>query len=83
MDPRLFPALRELLRACFGQRRKTMANGMAKKLGKTGPETGEILRQLGMDPKRRAETLGVDEWIYLVTSLQPYLPTRPLGLPEP
>ncbi|HEX9880009.1 MAG TPA: 16S rRNA (adenine(1518)-N(6)/adenine(1519)-N(6))-dimethyltransferase RsmA, partial [Candidatus Binatia bacterium] len=70
IHPRYFPALRQLLRASFGQRRKILGNALARSLGKKGPEAAEILRQLGVDPTRRGETLELDEWLHLAVSLQ-------------
>jgi 16S rRNA (adenine1518-N6/adenine1519-N6)-dimethyltransferase len=59
------PLLRDLLRAAFGQRRKTLANALASglKLEREAVETH--LRSCEIDPKRRGETLSVEEFIKL------------------
>ncbi len=55
----------ECVKAGFGQRRKTMANSLSKirGLGKEG--ILEILSQVGIDPKRRAETMDLQEFANL------------------
>ena len=63
--PDEFPALQGLVRAAFGQRRKTLGNALSAWLH---ADRGEIERFLGshdVDPKRRGETLNVDEFIKL------------------
>lgn len=59
------PLLRDLLRAAFGQRRKTLGNALASglKLEREAVET--YLRACEIDPKRRGETLSVEEFIKL------------------
>jgi 16S rRNA (adenine1518-N6/adenine1519-N6)-dimethyltransferase len=58
------PVLRAWVRAAFGQRRKTLANACAGLL--QGKEQVEgLLRQQGIDPQRRGETLTLDEFIRL------------------
>jgi 16S rRNA (adenine1518-N6/adenine1519-N6)-dimethyltransferase len=59
------PLLRDLLRAAFGQRRKTLGNALASGL-KLERETVEAyLCSCEIDPKRRGETLSVEEFIKL------------------
>jgi 16S rRNA (adenine1518-N6/adenine1519-N6)-dimethyltransferase len=59
------PLMRGLVRAAFGQRRKTLANALAGwlKQGREGIEA--LLRAQGIDPKQRGETLNVNEFIGL------------------
>jgi 16S rRNA (adenine1518-N6/adenine1519-N6)-dimethyltransferase len=59
------PLLRDLLRAAFGQRRKTLGNALMSglKLEREAVET--FLRSCEIDPKRRGETLSVEEFIKL------------------
>jgi 16S rRNA (adenine1518-N6/adenine1519-N6)-dimethyltransferase len=59
------PLLRDLLRAAFGQRRKTLGNALASglKLEREAVET--YLRSCEIDPKRRGETLSIEEFIKL------------------
>jgi 16S rRNA (adenine1518-N6/adenine1519-N6)-dimethyltransferase len=63
--PAEMPVLRGLVRAAFGQRRKTLANALAGWLKSDGSEIETLLRSQGIDPRRRGETLSVDEYIKL------------------
>ena len=55
-DPaRLF----ELVRAGFATRRKTLRNALTPVLG---DQAASVLEAAGIDPKRRAETLDLDDW---------------------
>ena len=53
-----------LVKAGFGQRRKTLRNALAVLAGSAG-EAEARLRAAGIDPARRAETLAVAEWVGL------------------
>jgi 16S rRNA (adenine1518-N6/adenine1519-N6)-dimethyltransferase len=55
--------LRGLVRAAFGQRRKTLGNALSTWLKGGRVEIENFLRSQGIDPQRRGETLGVDEFI--------------------
>ena len=57
--------LRGLVRAAFGQRRKTLSNTMTAWLNRERSEIDGFLRAQGVDPKRRGETLGVDDFVKL------------------
>jgi 16S rRNA (adenine1518-N6/adenine1519-N6)-dimethyltransferase len=57
------PALRGLVRAAFGQRRKTLSNSLVSWLGRQRHAVDSFLRACDIDPKRRGETLSVDEFI--------------------
>ncbi len=59
------PTLRKLVRAAFGQRRKTLGNALAGLFGKARTETEAFLRSEDIDPQRRGETLSVAEFIKL------------------
>lgn len=59
------PLLRGLVRAAFGQRRKTLANALASWLKQRREEIESFLRAQNVDPRRRGETLGVEEFIKL------------------
>lgn len=54
-----------LARAGFSQRRKQLRNTLASGLGITREQSEEILLTSRIDPARRAETLGIKEWIAL------------------
>jgi len=57
--------LRGLVRAAFGQRRKTLGNALSTWLKGGRVEIENFLRSQAIDPQRRGETLGVDEFIRL------------------
>jgi len=54
---------------CFAQRRKTIQNNLARKLGKEQAE--RLLHRAGIDGVRRAETLSVEEFAALVRGHSP------------
>ncbi len=58
-------ALERVLRAGFGQRRKTLENALAHGLGWTKDGTRSVLQQAGCDPGARAETLSLDRFAAL------------------
>jgi len=51
-----------LVRAGFAQRRKTLRQALK---GLLGDATVDTLTAAGIDPRARAETLGLDEWAAL------------------
>ena len=61
VDPRTMERLTE---AAFGQRRKMLRSSL-----KPFPGALEAAEQIGIDTQRRAETLGVEEWIALAKEL--------------
>jgi 16S rRNA (adenine1518-N6/adenine1519-N6)-dimethyltransferase len=61
--------LRELLRAAFGQRRKTLGNTMKSWLRQSREDIDGYLRARDIDPKRRGETLSIDEFVNLSRAL--------------
>ena len=67
-DPKLF---KQIVRAGFGQRRKTLRNALTACVAQLAPrlDTGEFLKSSGIDPMRRAETLSVVEWAMLADKL--------------
>jgi 16S rRNA (adenine1518-N6/adenine1519-N6)-dimethyltransferase len=58
----------ELAKAGFGQRRKQLRNSLAGGLHRDKQEIDAALREAGINPKRRAETLRLEEWIALTRS---------------
>jgi len=68
------PLLRGLVRAAFGQRRKTLRNALSSWLNQDREAIAGFLRSQGIDPRRRGETLSVDEFIKLGRSLKPLAP---------
>jgi 16S rRNA (adenine1518-N6/adenine1519-N6)-dimethyltransferase len=64
------PLLRGLVRAAFGQRRKTLANALASWLKQGREEIAGLLRAQGIDPRQRGETLGVNDFINLAREVK-------------
>lgn len=56
------PAFFRLAKAGFSQKRKTLRNALAGGMGWKPAQAEAMLRQAGIDPQRRAETLSLDEW---------------------
>lgn len=52
----------KLAKAGFSQKRKTLRNSLAGGLHFSRDETEHLLQDAGIDPKRRAETLSIQEW---------------------
>jgi 16S rRNA (adenine1518-N6/adenine1519-N6)-dimethyltransferase len=61
VDPRMIERLTEV---AFGQRRKMLRSSL-----KQLPGAVETAESLGIDPKRRAETVSVEEWVKLAQAL--------------
>ncbi len=51
-----------LVRAGFSQKRKVLANALAATYRLRPTEAADRLRAAGIDPRRRAETLSIEEW---------------------
>jgi 16S rRNA (adenine1518-N6/adenine1519-N6)-dimethyltransferase len=58
-----------VVRAGFSQKRKTLRNALSAGLGQKPPAVETALRQADIDPRRRAETLSLEEWGRLTGSL--------------
>jgi 16S rRNA (adenine1518-N6/adenine1519-N6)-dimethyltransferase len=58
-----------LARAAFAQKRKNLRNALAAGMGWSPPQAERLLLQAGIDPRRRAETVSLDEWKALVQTL--------------
>lgn len=59
-----------LARAGFSQKRKTLRNALSAGLHLSPAETENMLAAAGIDPQRRAETLGLEEWKVLCNEYQ-------------
>lgn len=68
------PILRGLVRAAFGQRRKTLANALTAWLKNDRGEIEHFLRSQAIDPRRRGETLSVDEFVKLARAARQAFP---------
>jgi 16S rRNA (adenine1518-N6/adenine1519-N6)-dimethyltransferase len=55
-----------LVRAGFSQKRKTIRNALSSGLRVRPQDVEGLLREAGIDPMRRAETLSLEEWQRLV-----------------
>lgn len=64
------PVFRSVVRAAFGKRRKTLANALGSSLNIGRVEIERCLRELEIDPRRRGETLSVDEFVRLAQALK-------------
>jgi 16S rRNA (adenine1518-N6/adenine1519-N6)-dimethyltransferase len=73
LDPRRF---RLLVKAGFGQRRKTLKNALETSRIAPREAMSEALRLAGIDPVRRGETLSVEEWEALDRALGASAPDR-------
>ncbi len=62
--------LMRVVRAAFGQRRKTIRNTLASGLGLEVGEVEAALARAGVDPGARAESLGLEEFAGLVRALR-------------
>jgi 16S rRNA (adenine1518-N6/adenine1519-N6)-dimethyltransferase len=51
-----------VVRAGFGQKRKQLANSLSAGLELSKDAVQDALARAGIDPRRRAETLALDEW---------------------
>jgi 16S rRNA (adenine1518-N6/adenine1519-N6)-dimethyltransferase len=69
-EPRLpqphLDAFFRLAKAGFGQKRKTLRNALSSRTHWKPDQAEAMLRQAGIDPRRRAETLSIEEWKALV-----------------
>jgi 16S rRNA (adenine1518-N6/adenine1519-N6)-dimethyltransferase len=66
--PTELPAVRRVVRAAFAQRRKQLGNALAA----ISTDARSALATLGIDPRRRAETLSVGDFVALAGALQPH-----------
>jgi 16S rRNA (adenine1518-N6/adenine1519-N6)-dimethyltransferase len=68
-DPRL---LARVVKAAFGQRRKTLNNSLAARadtFGLSPEQVRAILAELNLDPQRRGETLSLEEFVILTNRI--------------
>ncbi|MEW6218283.1 MAG: 16S rRNA (adenine(1518)-N(6)/adenine(1519)-N(6))-dimethyltransferase RsmA [Thermodesulfobacteriota bacterium] len=66
--------LRAVVKAAFGQRRKTLANALSAGLGLERSLVEEATTGLGWAGERRAQELGVAEFVRLANALAPHRP---------
>lgn len=58
-----------LSKAGFNQKRKTLRNSLASGLHISPPQAAELLTRAAIDPRRRAETLSIQEWERLAENM--------------
>lgn len=58
-----------LTKAGFSQKRKTLQNAISAGMRWEKSLTGNLLQAAGIDPRRRAQTLSLEEWKQLVAAL--------------
>jgi 16S rRNA (adenine1518-N6/adenine1519-N6)-dimethyltransferase len=58
-----------VVRAGFSQKRKQLKNSVAAGLALTGDVTSALFEAAGIDPRRRAETLSLEEWAALTRAV--------------
>lgn len=59
----------ELATMAFQRKRKTLSNGLSMGLDRPKVELDALLSGLEIDPMRRPQTLGVDEWLKIAEAL--------------
>lgn len=64
------PIFFRLAKAGFSQKRKTLRNSIAGGLALPPQDAQNLLESAGIDPKRRAETLTIEEWKQVVEKYQ-------------
>jgi 16S rRNA (adenine1518-N6/adenine1519-N6)-dimethyltransferase len=62
IDRDLLPAFFDLIKQGFSQKRKMLRNALSVGMRLSPADVSVILLQAGIDPKRRAETLDLQEW---------------------
>jgi 16S rRNA (adenine1518-N6/adenine1519-N6)-dimethyltransferase len=58
-----------VVRAGFGQKRKQLKNSISSGLSLSAEDTTALFELAGIDPRRRAETLTLEEWAKLAYAL--------------
>jgi 16S rRNA (adenine1518-N6/adenine1519-N6)-dimethyltransferase len=64
---------RRVVKAAFGQRRKTLGNALSGGLALPVRDVQEALRASGIDPRLRAESLTLEEFAKLTDHLRPFV----------
>lgn len=62
IDPPLMDFFFKLIKAGYSQKRKTLRNALAAGLHISAERAAALLQQAQIDPRRRAETLSIEEW---------------------
>ena len=67
------PLFFRVVRAGFAQKRKQLLNSLTNSLPLTRAAVQPLLGGLGIDPRRRAQTLSIQEWVVLADALKQLL----------
>lgn len=67
------PFFFRLAKAGFSQKRKTLRNTLAGGMRWQPRQAEELLKEAGIDPRRRAETLSLEEWEKLTSVCRPVI----------
>ena len=70
IGPELLDTFFKLIKAGFGQKRKTLRNSLSAGLHIAPAAAEELLVKVNIDPKRRAETLSIEEWERLCEAMK-------------
>ncbi len=72
IEPAIFVLYKKVVKAVFNQRRKTLRNALVNAIDLSlDPEVWEeLLISVGIDPSRRGETLGIDEFKKITMEIQ-------------
>ena len=70
LPPEQIPHFFRVVRAGFSQRRKQLRNTLSAGLHLPPEEVARCLREAGIAPRRRAQSLSVAEWVRLVSGLK-------------
>ncbi len=62
IKPELLDTFFQLIKAGFGQKRKTLRNSLSSGLHISPTNAADLLTRANIDPQRRAETLNIEEW---------------------
>ena len=62
IQPELLDTFFKLIKAGFSQKRKTLRNSLSSGLHISAINAEGLLKNAGIDPMRRAETLSIEEW---------------------
>ena len=67
LSPEGIKTLFDLAHAAFNQKRKMLRGSLSPFLGKDKGSVAALLEKAGIDPRRRPESLSLDDWIQLTT----------------
>ena len=70
IPPDLLETFFKLIKAGFGQKRKTLRNALSSGLSVSPGAAADLLKRADIDPMRRAETLSIEEWQRLSSIMQ-------------